>query len=140
MSAQLECWHCGRAVDDQPLPLTRSSTCPACESDLYVCRMCEYFAPSVAKSCREPVAEEVRDKTRANFCDYFRAVPGAHHRDHQAVEARSALNSLFGLDAAADTGADAPDVEALERDKREQAARSDDELRRLFGLDSDPSD
>jgi len=135
MSELLECWNCGRGVDDQPLPLVRSSTCPACDADLHVCRMCEYFAPSVAKSCREPVAEEVRDKTRANFCDYFRAVPGAHAGDGKAREAENQLNSLFGLGAQAVPDTRSPDPLALERKKREQAEQADDELRRLFGLD-----
>ena len=33
---------------------------------------------AVAKHCREPIAEEVKDKERANFCDYFKPRPGAY--------------------------------------------------------------
>lgn len=139
MSAPLQCWHCGRSLDDLPVPLVRSSVCPACESDLYVCRMCEYFAPSVAKSCREPVAEEVRDKTRANFCDYFRARSDAHSGDGKAREAEGELNALFGLGAGAVPETRRPDPQQLEQQKREKAGEADEELRRLFGLDGDES-
>ncbi|NIT67742.1 MAG: hypothetical protein GWM93_13850, partial [Gemmatimonadetes bacterium] len=76
MSVSLSCWKCGHALDDMPMPLGRRDECPACATDLHVCRMCEFYDTSVAKSCREPIAEEVTDKERANFCDYFRGRPG----------------------------------------------------------------
>jgi hypothetical protein len=34
--------------------------------------MCVEYDTRVAKHCREPTAEEVRDKTAANFCDHFK--------------------------------------------------------------------
>ena len=76
ISGLLRCWKCGHGLDDMPMPLRRRDECPACGADLHVCRMCEFYDTSVAKSCREPVAEEVTDKERAQFCDYFRAQPG----------------------------------------------------------------
>ena len=140
MSSALQCWHCGRALDDQPLPVVRSSTCPACDSDLHVCRMCEYYAPSVAKSCREPVAEEVRDKTRANFCDYFRVRPGAHHGDAKAAAARASLEALFGVDGEVKpSSTTAPDPRELEARKQREADEAADALRKLFGVGDDAS-
>ena len=96
------CWKCGKALVDIPLPLARAAECPACRSDLHVCRACLYFDPGVARSCREPVAEDVQDKTRANFCGYFQLrtdayVPGA--ADTSAA-ARAQLDALFGGAAA----------------------------------------
>ena len=88
MSEVLSCWKCGHALDDVPLPLRRRDECPACGTDLHVCRMCEFYDPSVAKSCREPIAEEVTDKERANFCDYFRGRPG--------VQAAGGAGAWFG--------------------------------------------
>jgi hypothetical protein len=41
--------------------------------------------------------EEVRDKTRANFCDYFKPKAGAWNGGGAANErARSDLDKLFG--------------------------------------------
>jgi hypothetical protein len=102
--------------------------------------MCEYYAPSVAKSCREPVAEEVRDKTRANFCDYFRARPGAHQADTRADEARASLEALFGVAEQGKPRPPAtPDPQQLEARRQRQADEAADALRKLFGVDDDAS-
>jgi hypothetical protein len=60
--------------------------------------MCEFYDTSVAKHCRETVAEEVKDKTRANFCDYFRPTTAAYcPGDLSAADkARAELEALFG--------------------------------------------
>jgi len=93
----LVCWKCGASLEHLSLPLRRLDECRACAAELHACRLCEFFDPAVAKSCREPVAEEVKDKTRANFCDYFR--PRAHAwagGSGTEGQARSQLESLFG--------------------------------------------
>lgn len=92
----LNCWRCGAAVVDEPLPLSRTAECRQCRAELHVCRMCEFYDTSKAKSCREPVAEPVTDKTRANFCGWFRARPGlAATGDSAAEDARRRLDDLF---------------------------------------------
>ena len=109
----MQCWQCGEALGELPTPLPRREECPACGRDLHVCKMCEFYDTSVAKSCREPIAEEVKDKERANFCDYLRPRPGAHTpRDAgAAAAARSELDALFGLDSTPASEAD-PAAEA----------------------------
>lgn len=94
----LVCWKCGKSVADLPLPLGRSAECSACRADLHVCRMCSLYDPQAAKGCREPVAEMVRDKERANFCDYFKARhgTGVSGGDAETKTARSQLDGLFG--------------------------------------------
>ncbi len=95
---ELQCWRCGAALVDVLLPLPREVLCRACNAPLHVCLLCEFRDPRVAKQCREPIAEEVKDKTRANFCDYFRPRPGAHVApDADALAgARAGLEALFG--------------------------------------------
>jgi len=93
----LVCWKCGGSLADLSLPLRRQEACPACGAELHVCRLCEFHDTAVAKSCREPIAEEVKDKTRSNFCDYFRPRPHAFTAPgDSATRARSQLESLFG--------------------------------------------
>jgi hypothetical protein len=60
--------------------------------------MCVFFDTGVAKHCRETVAEEVRDKIRANFCDYFRPTPDAYKPERESAAERAAaeLAALFG--------------------------------------------
>lgn len=46
--------------------------CPLCGSDLHVCLNCIFYDEGKANKCREAQAEYVREKDRANYCDYFR--------------------------------------------------------------------
>ncbi|HEV8334133.1 MAG TPA: hypothetical protein VGQ22_22105 [Steroidobacteraceae bacterium] len=93
----LVCWKCGASLADLTLPLRRLEECRTCHAELHVCKMCEWYSLSVAKQCRETVAEEVKDKERANFCDYFKPCAGAHSKtDVSAADrARAELDSLF---------------------------------------------
>lgn len=92
----LNCWRCGAEVVDEPLPLSRTAECRQCRAELHVCRMCEFYDTTKANACREPVAEPVADKTRANFCGWFRPRPGLAPAGNAAAEAvRSRLEDLF---------------------------------------------
>ena len=95
--SELVCWKCGGSLADYTLPLRRLEECRTCGAELHVCRMCEWYSTSVAKHCREPIAEEVKDKERANFCDYFKARPGAYSAAPvgEAAKAKSDLEALF---------------------------------------------
>jgi hypothetical protein len=109
MTGDLVCWKCGASLADYSLPLRRLEVCRACGAELHVCRLCCYYDTSKAKHCQEPIAEEVRDKERANFCDYFAPRPGAYEtrsRD-EAAAARAALDGLFGSGSKQDTGVSA---------------------------------
>lgn len=112
----LVCWKCGASLEDLPLPLRRLEECRACGAELHVCRLCEFFDPAVAKSCREPVAEEVKDKTRANFCDYFSPKARAWlARGEPAGAARAQLEALFGGAPSPDGAPASPADEARSR-------------------------
>ncbi len=60
--------------------------------------MCQFFDPAVTEQCSEDDAEEVKEKIRSNFCDYFK--PGYGTFDPASAEAenlaKNALDSLFG--------------------------------------------
>ena len=96
--AELLCYRCGTSLAALSLPLSRLDECPSCSVHLHCCRMCRYYDPSVTEECTEEDAEEVREKARANFCDYFK--PGDDGFDPAALEAearsRQSLEALFG--------------------------------------------
>ena len=95
-AAPLGCWKCGASLAALSLPLSRTDECRACRAQLHVCRMCRFYDAGKAKSCAEPVADEVQDKTRANFCGYFQPVGGRFHAaDGAGARALTALESLF---------------------------------------------
>lgn len=71
--------------------------CDACGADLHVCRNCAHHDPRAYNECREPQAERVADRERANRCDYFvlGEATGAGGRAREQEEARSRLDALF---------------------------------------------
>src|SRR5690606_38843638 len=101
----LVCWKCGASLADLTLPLRRLDECRQCRAELHVCKLCEWYSTSVAKHCREPIAEEVKDKERANFCDYFKPRENAYVNTSTdvAAQARAELEAMFGGAQAADT-------------------------------------
>ena len=110
MSESYTCWKCGGPLQELLLPLARHEECPRCRAQLHVCRMCVYFDTAAPQQCREPVAENVSDKQRANFCGYFRINPHAYAGpSDQGADSRRQLDALFGDKAAGDASADATD-------------------------------
>jgi hypothetical protein len=63
-----------------------------------VCRLCEFFDTRIAKQCHETIGEEVKEKERANFCDYFQPRPDAYEAvdNSEARGAKGGLETLFG--------------------------------------------
>src|ERR1043165_846182 len=96
--SELICWKCGASLADYTLPLRRLEECRKCGAELHVCKLCEWYHTGVAKHCRETVAEEVKDKERANFCDYFKPRPAAFSNTSTAAadRAKAELDALFG--------------------------------------------
>jgi hypothetical protein len=125
----LVCWKCGSSLAEYTLPLRRLEECRKCAAELHVCKLCEWYSTAVAKHCRETVAEEVKDKERANFCDYFKPRPGAYSSSSVTASAQAVtdLDALFG--GSRKNAADVPEPTAAER------ARA--ELEAMFGKKSD---
>ncbi len=77
----LNCWNCGKSTDVQGKP-TRLDHCESCLADLRCCRGCRFYDPFAARQCRERIDETVKNKEKANFCDYFQPrVVGARALD-----------------------------------------------------------
>jgi hypothetical protein len=112
------CWKCHQDLYELLLPLSRTEECPSCSTDLHVCRMCCFYDRSVGNACREPIADFVSDKTKANFCGYFELQTVSKGSDPNQALASNDLNSLFGLESESKTNSDP--VNALDE---------------LFGLD-----
>jgi len=64
---------------------------------------------TVAKHCRETIAEEVRDKQRANFCDYF-VLNEQAYKPQPVGASTSVLNELFGNKPASVNESNSTDV------------------------------
>jgi hypothetical protein len=78
------------------LKVGRKDACPSCGADLRCCLNCRFHDPVVSKQCRETMAELVREKEKANFCDYFVfAQDRVAAPDAGGARARKALDYLF---------------------------------------------
>ena len=68
-----KCWHCGRPLGQADYG--RENSCLGCGKATRVCRNCRRYAPGRPNDCEEPMAEAVKEKERANFCDWFDPAP-----------------------------------------------------------------
>ncbi len=90
------CHGCGRDVQLTD-KVFRGDMCPGCGRPLHACLNCVFHDRSAHHECREPQAEWVADRAKANFCDYFRPRQGgAPGRSGPSPEqARKKLDDLF---------------------------------------------
>ena len=90
------CHHCGIELKFEGY-ISRSDECTRCSSDVHSCLNCDNYDAHAHNKCREPQAEWVTDRDKANFCDFF--VPNnlkpASTFKSPAADARSAFDSLF---------------------------------------------
>lgn len=103
MTDALECYRCGTSLAALTLPLRRLEQCPNCEVELHVCRMCIHYAPARPKQCDEDDAEEVTNKTVANFCDFYGPATGRLDPSMLSAHERAGaeLDALFETPGAA---------------------------------------
>lgn len=94
------CHNCGREIK-LLTKVARADECSHCQADQHGCKNCRFFDPGKNNQCSEPAAEWVRDKIKANFCDYFtpnNRVPLTSHKSAprtQSDDVRKAFDKLF---------------------------------------------
>jgi hypothetical protein len=93
------CYNCGTpwSLSGQP---GREERCIKCGADLHVCLNCVHYDPKAAWQCKERRAEQVYDKDRSNFCEYFDFVKRSWQPPEKVnpreQKARDELRKLFG--------------------------------------------
>ena len=87
------CYFCGNSFEGK---VYKTTVCPDCGKELKICMNCLHYDPSAHHECREPQAEYVQDKEKANFCDYFipGGKPGRRGTD-KSDEAKKKFEDLF---------------------------------------------
>jgi hypothetical protein len=65
------CQNCRKEIPAD-LFVGRQEQCPFCRSDLHSCLNCTFYEHGAYNDCREVQAERIVDKSRSNFCDFFR--------------------------------------------------------------------
>lgn len=114
MSVQLSCWQCGSKLQNVIFPMSIREECANCGADQHVCKMCKEF--DSRGRCSEPRAEDVSDREKANFCDYFKPSGEvfAVSENQKEQQAKAKLAALFG--------------EALDDETEEQSREKSEDL------------
>ena len=87
------CSFCQTAIEVGDL-IGRTDVCPKCDHNLHSCMQCRFYDENAHHQCREPQAEWVSNKEKANFCDYFEL--GREKVEPKPKnDARSKLEALF---------------------------------------------
>lgn len=90
------CYHCGYTYKDNE-KIFRLTVCPECGRDAHVCLNCTFYAPGKQHDCRETIDTAVREKDKANFCDYFvlDRAKKSKSPDNKSNTARNDFKALF---------------------------------------------
>lgn len=74
--------------------IARSEECTSCYASIRCCLMCEFYDTKSYNECKEPTAERVIDKEKANFCDFFK-LAGSRSNDNSKDDLLAKANALF---------------------------------------------
>lgn len=90
------CYNCGERLDlVSEQKILRHEECPKCQSSLHCCKMCIFYDQSSYNECREPLAERILEKEKANFCTYYKLRGGAGNSGPSKDDLFSAADALF---------------------------------------------
>ena len=89
---------CYKCYNDLPFKLesnvSRSEHCPKCFTDLRACKMCIFFDSKSYNECKEPTADRITEKEKANFCDHFK-IGAAANAGKTKEDLLNMANTLF---------------------------------------------
>lgn len=95
LESKAHCYKCQTPFEFEPTgKVARSCECSSCKANLRCCKMCKFFEPSAYNECREPVAERILDKQKANFCEYFMVRLGGSLTEEKDKQLEAAM-ALF---------------------------------------------
>lgn len=91
---QVTCFHC-QTINTSDAKIGFRDECLKCRSDLHACKNCEFYDIKSYNECRETSADVVREKERANFCDFFSARQGGSSAQDEKSKLKAAADALF---------------------------------------------
>lgn len=91
---EVTCFHCHKANTYQSKIGFRDE-CLHCRSDLHVCKNCDFYDPKSYNECRETSADVVREKERANYCDFYIPRKGGAGVTDEKARMKAAAEALF---------------------------------------------
>lgn len=88
------CFSCQKELKFSDLKIGFREECPHCRADVHVCKNCLFWDPKVYNECKETAADVVREKDRANYCEFFQ-LNTSRGVGVQKVDLKAAAEALF---------------------------------------------
>jgi len=94
--SEVKCFKCEYPVTLEAMKdVNRYENCTKCNASIRSCMMCSFYDTSSYNDCREPTADRITDKEKANFCDFFKLSNSSHTNKNKKIETMSAAAALF---------------------------------------------
>jgi len=95
MSVKLICHACQKELSFSDSKISFREECIHCRGDVHACKNCQFYDPKAYNECKESSADVVREKDRANYCEYFQVRTGGLAEKDKAAALRAAADALF---------------------------------------------
>lgn len=92
---KIVCFSCQKEIHFSQAKIGLREECQHCGSDVHVCRNCVFYDVGSYNECKETSADRVKEKDRANFCDYFQLNTSSQAQVDKAAALRAAAEALF---------------------------------------------
>lgn len=92
---EITCIFCSKKFELESLHIARKEACPYCYADIHSCKACIFYDTTAYNDCREPMAERITEKTKANFCDFYKINLDENKNNNQKDDILSAAEALF---------------------------------------------
>ncbi len=92
-SGYLHCFHCQKKIEFKDR-IGFKEECFHCRSDLHACKNCHFYDKGSYNECKEPSADVVKDKEKANYCEFFQPNQNGAVVDQKA-QLKAAAEALF---------------------------------------------
>ena len=94
--SSIYCYACNHQLNvTSEEKILRTQECDYCQIQLHCCKMCIHYEKMAYNECREPMAERIVDKKKANFCSYFKIKNGKKDAGLSKNDFISAAEKLF---------------------------------------------
>ena len=95
MSVKSICFSCQKEMSFSDAKISLREECPHCHADVHACKACHFYDVKAYNECREPSADRVKEKDRANYCDYFTLAQDGKAQIDKAAALKAAAEALF---------------------------------------------
>ena len=93
-TVEFTCFDCKKTVEMSP-EIGRRDECSHCGADIHCCYNCKFYDVGAYNECKEVQADVVKEKDRANFCDYFQLKAGKDGASDEKQDLLAAAEALF---------------------------------------------